>query len=188
MIKGKRVLLRPVKKEDIPIQHKFHQNYKLAVLSASQPHVTPIESTEEWYQFCIKKSKEQILAIEIDGAYVGHCSIRDSESYPGNYWYGIEIGDPEQWGKGYGSEVTNLVVDFAFHYLGARRIGLGTNSANERAINCFKSGGFVEEGRIRKHFWVDGNYADYVYMGILREEWENSNKRTTKCSRTALGF
>ena len=37
----------------------------------------------------------------------------------------------------------------------------------ELGISC----GFVEEGRMREHIWLDGRYLDNVLMGILRDEW-----------------
>ena len=177
MIKGERVLLRPITKEDLSLQHKYYQNIEHFTLNASLPQVTTIESMDEWYELATKRDEDnQFLAIEVEGKYIGYCSIKNSKTWPGNFWYGISIGDPEYREKGLGSEVTKLMVDHTFHYLGARRIGLGTNSKNPRAIRCFASCGFVEEGRIRKHYWISGSYADYVYMGILREEWENSKK------------
>jgi len=173
MIKGARVLLRPITRKDVPVQHGFHQNFEYFYLNASLPHVSTIESMDEWYEIATKGDENnQFLAIEVEAKYIGYCSLKNAKTWPGAYWYGIGIGDPEYWGKGYGSEVTKLMIDFAFHYLGARRIGLGTNSKNPRAIKCFKSCGFIEEGRIRKQYWIDGSFADSVYMGILREEWE----------------
>jgi len=32
--------------------------------------------------------------------------------------------------------------------------------------------GFVEEGRLREHLWKGGRWADFIHMGILKEEWE----------------
>src|SRR5207244_3542665 len=32
--------------------------------------------------------------------------------------------------------------------------------------------GFVEEGRLRQHVWSNGQYGDFVFMGLLRDEWE----------------
>ena len=177
MIKGERVLLRPVVREDIPKQHKFYQNIELFTLNAGLPQGYPIESAEEWYEVCVKKDPNtNFLAIEVDGEYIGFCSLKHNNYYLGCYYYGLTIGNPSMWGKGYGSEVTGLMVDFAFQYLGARRVGLGTNSKNERAIKCFLSCGFKEEGRQREMKWINGSYADYVSMGILRMEWEESKK------------
>jgi RimJ/RimL family protein N-acetyltransferase len=178
MIRGERVLLRPVTREDIPIQHEFFQNIELTTLSAGLPHVNPMEATEEWYELCTKRDENlNFFAIEVEGSYIGYCSLKNLTSYPGCYTYGLAIGNPEKWGQGYGSEVTRLVVDFAFQYLGARRIALLTNSKNERAIKCFLSCGFVEEGRQRQYRWINGSFADLVDMGILREEWENLKEK-----------
>ena len=30
----------------------------------------------------------------------------------------------------------------------------------------------IEEGRIRKIEWINGEYTDMVQMGMLREEWD----------------
>jgi len=35
--------------------------------------------------------------------------------------------------------------------------------------------GFVEEGRIRGEFLRQGKRWDMIFMGILREEWNNNN-------------
>ncbi|MDQ3643109.1 MAG: GNAT family N-acetyltransferase, partial [Actinomycetota bacterium] len=48
---------------------------------------------------------------------------------------------------------------------------LGTFDDNERAIRSYRACGFVEEGRLREHSWVDGRYKDLVHMGIMRSEW-----------------
>lgn len=34
---------------------------------------------------------------------------------------------------------------------------------------CFR--GFVEEGRLRKALWFDGEWIDIVLMSILEDEW-----------------
>ena len=43
---------------------------------------------------------------------------------------------------------------------------------NPRAIRSYEKSGFVEEGRLRAHYWHDGRHRDAVVMGILRDEWE----------------
>lgn len=31
--------------------------------------------------------------------------------------------------------------------------------------------GFVEEGRLRKALWLDGDWIDIILMSILEDEW-----------------
>ena len=97
----------------------------------------------------------------------------------GNLELGIQIGDREYWGRGYGRDAVRLLLNYGFHYLGARRIWLTTNAKNERVIRSFAAVGFVEEGRPRKVVWIDGEYTDLVNMSILVEEWRGNNEETS---------
>ncbi len=97
----------------------------------------------------------------------------------GNLELGIQIGDREYWGRGYGRGAVRLLLNYGFHYLGARRIWLTTNAKNERVIRSFAAVGFVEEGRPRKVVWIDGEYTDLVNMSILVEEWRGNNEETS---------
>ena len=173
MLKGDKVILRPMMKSDIERQHEFNQDVDLYLLNAGLPHVSPLERAQEMYELCTKKDRNaQHFAIEADEKYIGICSLKRSVAYPGVYRVGIMIGDQDYLGKGYGTDAVRALLYYGFHYLGARRIGLDTNAKNPRAISCFRTCGFVEEGRARKVQWIDGDYTDLVTMGILREEWE----------------
>lgn len=177
MLKGEKVILRPMIEDDIERQHEFNQDLDLFLLNASLPYVSPLERAEEMYDLCTKKDRNaQYFAIEADGKYIGNCSLKLSTSFPGVYRLGILIGDRDYIERGYGTDTVKLLLQYGFHYLGARRIGLGTNAKNIRAIKCFRACGFVEEGRSRKVQWIDGDYTDLVTMGILREEWEPMEK------------
>lgn len=173
MLNGDKVILRPMVKSDIERQHKYNQDVDLYLLNAGLPHVSPLERAQEMYELCTKKDRNaQYFAIEADGKYIGNCSLKLSNAFPGVYRLGILIGDQDYWGKGYGTDTVRVLLGYGFHYLGARRIGLSTNAKNPRAISCFRTCGFVEEGRARKVQWINGDYTDLVTMGILREEWE----------------
>jgi len=174
MLQGTRVLLRPMTQEDVPIQHSYFQDFTIQVLNGGLPHVSPIERSQELLEgFSKKDSGFDGFAIDVDGDYIGFCSLRHVKDYPGYYHLGVVIGNRNYWEKGYGSEVVNLLLHHGFHYLGARKIGLITNAKNPRAIKCFLSCGFVEEGRCRKVKWINGEYTDIVEMGMLKEEWES---------------
>ena len=172
MIRGTRVILRPMKQEDIPRQNQFEQDIELYGLDCDYPHVAPLEHAEAFYEERTKPNQNIMpFAIEADGQYIGFCSLMNIHNRYGNLELGIMIGDREYWGKGYGQEVTKLLVNYGFHYLGARRIALTTHEKNARAIRCYQACGFVEEGRPRKVIWIEGAYIDLMNMSILRDEW-----------------
>lgn len=87
-------------------------------------------------------------------------------------WVGIGIGEREYWSKGYGTDAMKLAVQFAFMELGLQRVSLGLFDYNPRALRAYEKVGFRLEGRTRKDLLREGQRADSLWMGILREEWQ----------------
>jgi RimJ/RimL family protein N-acetyltransferase len=119
---------------------------------------------------------EHRFHIEADGRYIGHVGLRpNDEEQSGSYRIGIV--NPEYWGKGYGTEVTRLMLRYAFETLGLHRVRLRVTAYNHRARRCYEKCGFRVEGIERESFLVDGEWQDDVLMAILKEEWEAGNAR-----------
>jgi len=177
MLTGEKVMLRPMRADDITRQHVFDQDVELYGLDSTYPRVSSLEHTQTFYDRRTKPDENIAqFAIEADGTYIGHCALRDLQNRHGNLELGILIGDRAYWGRGYGRETIKLLLQYGFHYLGARRIALTTHAKNKRAIRCYHACGFVEEGRPRKVVWIEGEYTDLVEMSILREEWKAARK------------
>lgn len=51
--------------------------------------------------------------------------------------FGLAIA-PEYWNKGYGTELTKFMVDYAFRWLGQHRVTLGVLGGNMKAISVYK--------------------------------------------------
>lgn len=172
MFKGRNVVLRPMIQEDVARQHAFNQDPELYGLDSTYPHVSPLERAQAFYEHRTQSDDNlATFAIEADGKYIGYCSLMDLQNRHGNLELGVMIGDRAYWGRGYGRETVQLLLAYAFRYLGARRIALTTHAKNERAIRCYLACGFVEEGRPRQAVWIEGEYTDLVEMSILRHEW-----------------
>jgi RimJ/RimL family protein N-acetyltransferase len=92
----------------------------------------------------------------------------------GNSWVGIGIGDRQDWGKGYGTEAMRLALNFGFNEFNLQRVSLDVFEYNPRAIRSYEKAGFKPEGRLRQCLLRDGQRWDLVYMGILRNEWEQT--------------
>jgi RimJ/RimL family protein N-acetyltransferase len=54
-------------------------------------------------------------------------------------------------------------------------VHLQTLASNAPALRAYLAVGFVEEGRLRSHAWVEGAYDDVVLMGVLRAEWAQTS-------------
>ena len=75
-------------------------------------------------------------------------------------------------GKGYGSEATQLIVDYLFLSKSIDRIQATTNVWNKPSQRVLEKVGFKNEGTIRKLQIVRGVWTDYQLYSILREEWK----------------
>jgi len=90
-------------------------------------------------------------------------------------WELIEIGCffvPNQRGKEYGTEATQLMVDYLFLSKNIVRIQAITNVGNKAAQRALEKVGLRIEGTIRKLHFVRGIWTDYYLYSILREEWK----------------
>lgn len=86
-------------------------------------------------------------------------------------WVGIGIGERDFWGKGYGTDMMKLCLQYAFTELNVHRVSLGLHAFNERALRSYEKAGFRLEGRTRQDLMREGTRSDSLWMGILREEW-----------------
>jgi len=167
--KGK-VVLRPRSSEDVSRQKKFFRDVALAGMDCHYPHQYAGIDVED---FLTKSDADSAsFAIQVDGDYIGYCGLMNLRSRQTSYELGINIGSATHWGLGYGQDAVSLLLNYGFHFLPGRRIELTTHERNERAIACYRACGFVEEGRLRKGIWVEGEYIDLVLMAILRDEWQ----------------
>lgn len=71
--------------------------------------------------------------------------------------YAIGLFNPDVWEKVSGTEVTNLVLYYAFELLHLYRVDLRVIASTERAVNCYKKCGFVQGGIEREGALIDGN-------------------------------
>lgn len=96
---------------------------------------------------------------------------------------GLGIGETEYWGKGYGTDVMNVLLRFAFSEINLRRVTLTVFEYNPRAIRSYEKAGFRHEGRLRKVLNKEGKRWDVLFMGILREEWIEQNEQAVDTNR-----
>jgi RimJ/RimL family protein N-acetyltransferase len=98
----------------------------------------------------------------------------------GDSFVGIGLGNREDWGKGYGTDAMKIILRYAFTELNLRRVSLDVFEYNPRGVRSYEKAGFVIEGRQRGVILREGRRWGMIYMGILREEWEQREKESEK--------
>jgi RimJ/RimL family protein N-acetyltransferase len=103
---------------------------------------------------------------------IGACGLHRIDPKNRQAMYGIFIGEAEARDKGHGTEVTSLMVTYAFATLNLNRVWLHVYEDNKGAIRAYEKVGFKQEGVLRQDNYREGRYGNTVVMGILRSEWK----------------
>ncbi len=156
------------------------RNSEYMLLLDTDPPVLWSEKTlKDRIEKDLEESHEDVFYAMIrtleEDRYIGFLAFFETFWNHGDAWVAIGLGEAEFWGKGYGSEAMHLALRYAFNELNFHRVTLGVFEYNQRAIRSYQKVGFVEEGRIRGEFLRQGKRWDMIFMGILREEWNNNN-------------
>jgi RimJ/RimL family protein N-acetyltransferase len=69
-----------------------------------------------------------------------------------------------------------LLLRHGFETLNLNRVHLRVYEDNARALAVYRRLGFQEEGRLRQDRFLEGRYWDTLLMGLLRQEWLDSQK------------
>lgn len=106
--------------------------------------------------------------VEAEGAFLGGAGLHSFAT--GTARYAVGFFDPDRLGRGYGSEVTRLVLAHAFGPLGLREVELRVLDFNERAIRCYRRCGFREVRREPSEVIDGGRQADDIFMTVTAAE------------------
>ena len=172
-LRGTNVLLRPIRSSDTPRQREFFQDAELAELDSSSPEAYAKIDAEDFFQRAAVGGETALFAIDVRGEYVGYANLMNLKNSKKIFELGIVIGDRRYWGRGYGKEVVELLLQHGFSELDAREIELTTHQKNERAVACFSACGFSEHRRIKGATLFDGHWVDMIEMSITRKSWES---------------
>lgn len=172
MFKGKNVLLRAITRGDMKVQCEFENDPEIWYWDGYFPKPTKLETVMGYFDESVTKDDPNSVswAIDLDDKYIGYCSLSGFDQTSRHCELQVEIGDKVHWGKGLGREIVDILLDYAFTHRNMNRVWLKTHSKNERAIRCYLACGFKEEGRLRQHVWLKGEYVDKVFMGVLKSE------------------
>lgn len=103
----------------------------------------------------------------IDWQPIGVANLRDIDRRHRTAEFGISIGDPGQRGRGYGTEATLMILDYAFTKLELHNVLLTVYAFNVSALRVYQKCGFREIGRRRACYLMGGTLWDEIFMDCL---------------------
>ncbi|MBT2386536.1 GNAT family N-acetyltransferase [Streptomyces sp. ISL-11] len=112
------------------------------------------------------------LAIEAvsTGQIVGAVGSHHAELHSGWFEYGVTIGSDHR-GEGYAAEAAVLLLRFMFAERRYHKCQARVFAHNDASLALQRRLGFIEEGHLRDHVFLAGQYHDVVMMGLLADEF-----------------
>jgi RimJ/RimL family protein N-acetyltransferase len=96
--------------------------------------------------------------------HIGTVKLDNIDSNRGSAMLAIMVGDKQYWGKGYGTEAMQILIDFAHKTLDIKKIELGVISENFAAINAYVKLGFQETKREKDTVRYGSDVYDHITM------------------------
>jgi RimJ/RimL family protein N-acetyltransferase len=176
MYYGEKVRLRALEMEDLDNIMKHWNNFELRQYLGTQIPMSR-HAERQWLERATTmdpwKDGGMVLAVEEKktGEFLGTVSVFGISKQHKRAEFGIALHNPENLGKGYGTDTTRVMLWVAFHVLGLNSVYLFTLDVNERAQKAYENAGFKRAGVFRKGAYLKGTYHDFIIMDILKEEF-----------------
>jgi RimJ/RimL family protein N-acetyltransferase len=170
MIAGEHVILRAFEREDAERCYRWMNDPNI-VRTLKSRYPIAFQNEVEWLDRAMQpNSGERHFAIERkdDRSHIGNASIHDIDWVSRTGWFGLFIGEPTAWNRGFGGDAIHTLVRFAFEEMNLVKLRINVFDYNDRAKHVLTSQGFVEEGKLTRDFFREGTYHDIVILSIFR--------------------
>jgi RimJ/RimL family protein N-acetyltransferase len=172
-ITGDRVALGPLRRDLLPQYQRWINDFSTLRTLGLPP--TPITTEQEtvWYDAQATSERSVTFTIYERAADrpIGTTGLHEIDYRHQRATFGIMIGEPDCRGKGYGTETTRLMLDYAFTALGLHNVMLTVFEYNLAGRRAYEKAGFREFGRRRQCRLMGGRLWDEVYMECLATEF-----------------
>ncbi len=172
VITGERVALGPMRPDLLP-RYRHWMNDIETLLGYEMPRPLTDDAVADLLNRLSRNERTILFTLYARATMtpIGHAGLLHVDRDHRNGEFDLFIGDAASRGKGYGSEATRLVLEYAFRRIGLESVFLQVLEFNTAGIRVYEKAGFRQAGRLRNHWFVDGRFWDMVYMDCLAEEF-----------------
>jgi diamine N-acetyltransferase len=165
-ILGDAVALGPMRRDLMPLYQRWINDFAtVRTLGVTAPRPITLEADTAWYD---AEAASGVAAFTIyeraTWRPIGNTRLRDVDYRNRTATFGILIGESDARGRGYGTEATRLMLDYAFTALGLHNVLLTVASFNAAGQRAYQKAGFREIGRRRECRSLAGKLWDDIYM------------------------
>ncbi|HEV7860363.1 MAG TPA: GNAT family protein [Pyrinomonadaceae bacterium] len=171
-IRGKRIILRAIEVEDLPLLHAWLNRPEIAG-GLGDVHFPSSRSQQlKWFERIQADEHTIRLAVQ-DGersliGYTGFWNIhwRDRRAE-----HALVVGEDARQGQGFGREIIMTCARYAFEEMGLSRLDANILETNQASRKAYEACGYRVEGTLRAHALRGGQRVDRILLGLLAKEY-----------------
>ncbi len=173
-LQTERLELRDFREEDVDAVHEWASDPEVVRFMGWGPNTR--EQTREFLQrkFAERTGEPRrtwgLAVVRRDtGRVIGSVGLRLNEHLQQaalGYCY-----HQDAWGQGFATEAALEVLRFGFEQLGLHRIHASADARNGASVRVLDKIGMRQEGRLREHVLMRGEWRDSYLYAILQHEW-----------------
>lgn len=174
IVRGNRLIIKGLEREDLHDRHQWLNDPEITRYFTNLGSI-PLSETDllKWYDnISTRKLQELHFAIFTgDCKHIGGAQLKSIDWKNRNAELGLFIGEKSEWGRGYGTEATGMLIHYGFDELNLHRLWLRVDEENLAALKCYQKSGMTQEGIFRDEVFREGAYHHSIIMSILRDEY-----------------
>ncbi|HEX7153892.1 MAG TPA: GNAT family protein [Thermoanaerobaculia bacterium] len=171
MIAGEHIILRAFERDDAERCYRWMNDPNI-VRTLKSRYPIAFQDEIEWLDKAMHAdANERHFAIERkdDRTHIGNASIHEIDWVSRVAWFGLFIGEPSAWNRGFGGDAIQTLVRFAFEEMNLQKLRINVFDYNDRAKHILETHGFVQEGRLQRDFYREGTYHDIVIFSVFKD-------------------
>jgi len=177
MLRGEKVGLRARHEADVPVLHAgLHDDVVARMRTDSRPWQPALPASPH-SPFAVTEPSESAVPFSVvrldSDVLVGAALLWGIDTHNRSAHCGLSLL-PDARGHGLGTDVVRVLCAYGFAVRGLQRLQVDTLADNAPMIAAATRVGFTAEGTLRRSAWIHGGFADAVILGLLAEEWEDT--------------
>ena len=174
MLRAGKVGLRAREEADVAVLHaELYEDIATHMRADSRPW-RPIPATSTASPYAIGEPRDDLACFSVveltSGELAGEALLWAIDLHNRTAHLGLSLR-PAFRGRGLGTDVVLALCEYGFAVRGLHRLQVDTLASNAAMTRAASRAGFVQEGRLRRVAWVDGEFTDEVILGLLASEW-----------------
>lgn len=169
---GENIWLRPIELRDALVLAETSADQGDEALPTKGPPVSEI-AFRNWLQGLDESELVWAVCKSDSQEAIGTASIRRIDLQHRTAETGMGLFYPEDRGKGLGTEIKALILDFAFSVIGIHTLRATVDSRNIRSQRALEKSGYTKAGELIADVPLGlGEYADTIVYQIMESDWK----------------